>query len=318
VKTVNAGLRASSGWGRCLVVAVLVATTSSCSASQRSSSAPALKKSAGAAAEVTAGVLAEPTPRPDPARQIAYTSDISVRVRHVDTAMADAIKLTQRAGGFVFSQSATYQDSPKASLSLRVPPSRFRPLLGQLIALGTLLNQDVTAEDVTEQVTDLNGRLKTASASASRLRGLLARAAGTADIVAIESELAQREQEIESVQGQINALASRVNYATINMKLAERGTAEVSKNIPGFRRGLHNGWVAFVNIGKALLTALGASLPFLPFGAIALWLVVRYRRRLRARPRPRPVQTTPWQAAPPPFVAHPPDQDQGGDRPTPA
>ena len=240
-----------------------------------------------------AGVLAEPAPSPDPARQIAYTSDISVRVRHVDTAMADAIKLTQRAGGFVFSQSATYQDSPEASLSLRVPPSRFRAVLGQLTALGTLLHQDVTAEDVTEQVTDLNGRLETASASADRLRGLLARAAGTSDIVAIESELAKREQEIESVQGQINALANRVNYATINLKLAERGTAEVSKNIPGFRRGLHNGWVAFVNIGKALLTALGASLPFLPFALIAIWLIVRNQRRRRSHLPP------------------------GGDRPTP-
>jgi len=236
---------------------------------------------------------------PDPAQQIAYTSDVSVRVHQVDKAMADAIKLTQSIGGFVFSQSARFQGSPQASLSLRVPPSQFRPVLGQLAALGTVLDQNVTAEDVTQQVVDLGGRLKTASASADRLRGLLGRAAGTSDIVAIESELEKREQEIESVQGRINALASRVNYATINVKLAERGTAKVSKNIPGFRRGFHGGWVALINIGKALLTALGAGLPFLPFAVIAFLLIVRYRRWRRAHPRKRPVRPQPSQPAGP-------------------
>ena len=244
-----------------------------------------------------AGALATPTGPPNPAQQIAYTAGISVRVRHVDQAMADAIKLLQSVDGFVFSQSANYQGSPEASLSLRVPPAQFRPVLGQLAALGVLLNQNVSAEDVTRQITDLDGRLKTASASADRLRGLLARAAGTSDIVAIESELEKREQEIESVQGQVNALASRVNYATINLVLAERGTPKVSKNIPGFRRGLHGGWVAFVNIGKGLLTGFGASLPFLPFGAIAFFLIVRYRRWRRAHPRQRPVRTHSWQPA---------------------
>ena len=292
-----------------LILTLMIATASSCSASRPASSTAAAPGRSSAPAAAPAGVLATPTQTPDPAQQIAYTSEINVRVHQVDKAVGDAIKLTQSLGGFVFSQSATYQGSPQASMSLRVPPVQFRPVLSQLAALGTVLDQSVTADDVTQQVNDLGGRLKTATASADRLRGLLARAAGTSDIVAIESELEKREQEIESVQGQINALASRVNYATINVKLVERGTPKVSKNIPGFRRGLHGGWVAFINVGKALLTALGACLPFLPFVAIAFWLVVRYRRWRRAHPRPRPVRTQPWQPAVPYSAAYyPPGQ----------
>jgi hypothetical protein len=159
------------------------------------------------------------------------------------------------------------------------------------------LNENVAAEDVTQQVADLNGRLKTASASADRLRGLLARATATSDIVSIESALEQREQEIESLQGQINAVATRVKYATINIKVSEHGSAKVSKNIPGFRRGWHGGWVAFINVGKALLTALGATLPFLPFVVALVALVAWYRRWRRAHPRPPRSRTPAWPPA---------------------
>ncbi len=263
-----------------------------------------------------ATVAATPAQTPDPGQRIAYRSDIAVRVRRVAAARDEAIKLIQTVGGFVFSESASYQGSPEVSLSLRVPPNQFQPMLGQLSFLGTLLDQNVTAEDVTQQVTDLDGRLKTATASADRLRGLLAKAAATSDIVSIEAELQRREQEIESVQGQINAVASRVNYATINLKLVERGTAKVSTNIPGFRRGLHNGWVAFINVGKGLLTALGAVLPFLPFVVLALLLRMAYRRWRRAHPRehhgrgqPAPDATDfgpPNQPSQPPPSAHDP------------
>jgi hypothetical protein len=248
------------------------------------------------------GVLATPTPAPDPSRQIAYTAAVTLRVGQVNAVVASVVKAADDSGGFVFSESVSNQGTPDASLSLRIPPAQFRPVLAELAALGSVLNEDISAEDVTGQVTDLTGRLKTASASTDRLRGLLDRATATSDIVAIESALEQREQEIETLQGQINELATRVNYATIDLKITEHGTAKVSKNIPGFSRGLHGGWVAFINVGKALLTALGATLPFLPFVALIAAAIVWYRRWRRAHPRPPRPRGPSW----PPSPGYPP------------
>ena len=120
-------------------------------------------------------------------RKIVYTADLAVRVGAVGRATTDAIRIASDAGGVVFAQSTDLQGDKEARLTLKVPPDRFDSVLADLAGLGRPLKREVKARDVTDEVTDVDGRLKTAQASADRLRALLGGATSTADIVVVES-----------------------------------------------------------------------------------------------------------------------------------
>ncbi len=135
------------------------------------------------------------------------------------------------------------------------------------------------AKDVTEQVVDLEGRLATQQASVARVRALLDRANTIGEIVQIESELTAREAELESVQRRLTVLQNRVAMSSVRVEL--RGTGAVAED--GFLDGLAGGWNAFLVVGRGLLIAVGAALPFLVVAGLVAGAVVLVRRRMRAR-----------------------------------
>jgi hypothetical protein len=221
-------------------------------------------------------------------RQIVYTADLTVRVGAVGRATTDAVRIATDAGGLVFAQSSDLQGDKGARLTLKVPPDRFDSVLADLARLGRALRSDVKAQDVTAEVTDVDGRLKTAQASADRLRALLGGATSTADIVAVEAELAKREGEIESLQGRLRVLTNQVELATINVRLTESADLEVNREVPGFLKALRTGWIALLNLLLGVAAGAGFVLPFAPLVALGWWIVRRYRSRHPRRPRPWP------------------------------
>lgn len=223
-------------------------------------------------------------------RSIVYTADLSVRVRAVGPAMDRATQLATAAGGFVFGQRT---DGPRdADVTLKVPAARFTALLGSLGHLGTRLSTSESASDVSQDVIDLRSRVASARASVTRIRALLAKATKIGEIVEIEGELTQREADLESLEGQLGVLTNQVALSTIDLHLtaprAHPAPAPV-RDHSGFLGGLRGGWDAFVTAGTALVTAVGAVLPFAALAAIVAAGVLWTRRTWRAR---RPVTPT--------------------------
>jgi predicted nucleic acid-binding Zn-ribbon protein len=72
-------------------------------------------------------------------------------------------------------------------------------IVEQVEALGEVRYRDRTAEDVTDQVTDVEARVATQRASIARLRVLLDDAADLRDVVTLEGELARREADLDSL-----------------------------------------------------------------------------------------------------------------------
>lgn len=225
-----------------------------------------------------------------PARDIVRSTTVGVRVADVDKAAERAADIAASAGGVVFDQRLDLQGRTRATITLKVPPTKLGAVMGELKALGTVLEQTESSEDVTERIIDLESRLRSARASADRLRGLLSSASTAADVVAIEGELSKREALAESLDAQHRSLQSQVDMAAVTVTLVGKAEAEVSDEIPGFLDGLEAGSVVLLNAGKVALTSVGAMLPFAPFLA-ALWLAVRWLRRRgrRGTPRPEPV-----------------------------
>ncbi|MDQ1402430.1 MAG: hypothetical protein QOG03_746, partial [Actinomycetota bacterium] len=135
--------------------------------------------------------LAAGAPRAAP-RSVIHTADLRVRVDHPGTKAARVVAFAQAAGGFVDAQDSAGADAD-VSITIRVPEPKFQSVVSDIAKLGRVEHQSLKADDVTNQIADLEGRLKTATASADRLRALLGQAQDAASVAAIEGELTKRE-----------------------------------------------------------------------------------------------------------------------------
>src|SRR5262249_36627761 len=80
-------------------------------------------------------------------RSIIYAGTITVRVKDVDAAAAQAIAFATTAGGFIGGDNRQRDDlRSQGTLTLRVPAAKFTSMLDQLKTLGNEENRQVTAQ----------------------------------------------------------------------------------------------------------------------------------------------------------------------------
>lgn len=221
------------------------------------------------------------------------TADLSVQVAHQASvaAAADAAEqIALRSGGEVDADDRTSGRNPTATLVLRVAPEDLTATLTALAHLGSEKSRHLSTQDVTSKVADVNSRVVSARESIARLRTLYTHATKVADVINIESELSQRESDLESLEAQQRALAAETSTARITLSLSRAAAkplpAKPAHHRSGFVGGLENGWDAFTRAAAGFATALGAVLPF----AVLLIALLVIGRLLwpRVRPARRP------------------------------
>lgn len=218
-------------------------------------------------------------------RSVVYNGSITIRVADVGRAATSATALATGSGGYVGGDDRQDEGGGStATIILRVPATQFTTTMTALGGLGTEQSRQASAQDVTGQVADIGARLKTQQASVDRIRALLAEATSIAQIVSIESELTQREADLESLEAQQRSLTDLAALSTITAILLgpEAAVVAVHKSGNGFLSGLKSGWHTFLSSLSVLLTIVGAVLPFLVIigiPALAILMIMRRRRR---------------------------------------
>ena len=180
-----------------------------------------------APAEETAGSsLAVPTPLTpaDLGREIIYRATIGVQADDVTAASNEAVAIVEGLGGIVFSQTNRTEPQPWAEIVFKVLPADFSTALERLAGVGKLVDQSISADDVTERVVDLESRISTAETSVDRLRRLLEEAVDLEDVAEIERQLLDRETTLEVLRGQLRTLRGQVDLATITLTITQSPT----------------------------------------------------------------------------------------------
>ncbi|MFI7383926.1 DUF4349 domain-containing protein [Streptomyces sp. NPDC049813] len=268
-------------------------------ANDKSAAREGSRPAAGAAADsgrAAGGTGAKKPPQPAGVH-IIRTASLSVRVKDVPEALDRARSVAEDAGGIVGDET-TDRDGrghERSRLTLRVPQDAYQDVLDRLSGAGRLLERNVSAKDVTDQVVDVGSRVASQRASVARVRDLMDRATKLSDVVALEGELGSREAELESLLAQQASLKDRTTLATITLRLSEAPAkaAAGEDDEAGFQDALSGGWDAFVTVLKWVAMVLAAVLPFAAVAALLafLWLrLVRPRLARRGRGGPaRPV-----------------------------
>jgi len=265
--------------------------------------APAADAGGGAAGPAGSnGSVVGGAPRPPASARLLADDSAKIRVAQmtVDIPRGKVAGAADRAeaialgvGGEVDTDDRSSGRYATASLLLRVPPSSLTSVLGQLGGLGKEQSRQLSTTDVTEKVADVNSRVASAQQAIVRLRALYANATKVSDVISVESELSQRESDLESLQAQQRALQRQTSLASITLTL--QTAKAVAKPAPkhhhsrsGFVGGLTRGWDGFVTAAKWVATAVGTLLPFLVLLAL---LGIAGRIAWRRRPHPAPVPT---------------------------
>jgi hypothetical protein len=233
------------------------------------------------------------------APHIIRTASLTVRVRDVPKALDEARAAAGAAGGYV-GRETTSRDAEgreRTRVVLRVPSDAYEEVLKDLEGAGRLLERSARAEDVTEQVVDVESRIRTQRASVARIRELMDQATKLADVVQLEGELSARQADLEALLARQASLKDRTSLATITLSLTEApvGRPAAEDDGPGFGDALSGGWDAFLTTLRWIALVLGAVLPFAAaLGLLALlWLrVVRPRLPRRPGSEPSPAMTT--------------------------
>ena len=213
--------------------------------------------------------------------------------RSVAAVTADAASL----GGGIASSDVDYgsnDDDPAgnrghAVLVVRVPPDAVDRLLQGLDDTGTVVSMSQSAQDVTDQLVDLDVRIANARTSVANVREFMDQATDLNQLVMLESELTRRQTELEQLEAQQRNLGERVALATVTVEIAPTAAVPdvAEPDEEGLGDGLRSGWAAFVAIAFAIFYVIAVLAPFLVvalLAAVVAWFV------LRRRPQPPQAQ----------------------------
>ncbi|WP_440064260.1 DUF4349 domain-containing protein [Streptosporangium sp. OZ121] len=251
-------------------------------------------------------------------RAIVYTAEMTVRAKDVTAAADRARQIVTTAGGYLARErSDAHSDGEgSATLVFKIPPGNYPGTLDRLGKdLGTRESLQQNTKDVTEQVADVESRLKSAKAALDSLRTLLKRANTIGEVLDVEREVSNRESELESLQARQRTLASQTSMATLTLNLVGPAAVvqEEDDEPSGFFGGLETGWSAFVAAVKIGLTLLGVLLPWLVLIGL-VWLVLAFLLRLRRGGRgDRPLAPAPADPDPAPVEDREVDDGDDGD-----
>jgi hypothetical protein len=243
---------------------------------------PASSFSGPAATKQAPAPEAPPTDSTATEPDIVTTGSVVMTVDDPAEAADKFVAATTDAGGRVQSRTEqTGSGSPAVDLILRIPSDKVDAVLADIDEYGVVESKSINYDDVTSQRVDLDARIKALQTSVTRLLDLMDKATNTADLLAAETSLTQRQAELDSLRAQRATLGDQISYATINVSLS----SESKLSEEGFVGAVKQGWRALVSGAVGLAHVIGFLLPWLPVFVViaaAVWALSRRRRRRRA------------------------------------
>ena len=214
------------------IVLVLLGIT--CAACGAGVSDMAFSESAGmsapAMADEEASAAQQAADGAEGSRQVIANANISLVVADTAAALSGVEQVVADLGGYVADMDLSkgrYDESDvlRGSLTVRVPSASLEEALDLLRTLATDVNYlNINRQDVTDQYSDLDARLRNLRATETELLALLTEVrerpnAKVEDILAVHRNLTQIREEIEMLQGRKNLLDNQIDFSTIWVEL---------------------------------------------------------------------------------------------------
>lgn len=235
-------------------------------------------------------------------RAIAVEAGVTIATPDIRQAVDDTLAVVRRAGATVYNADVHIGDERDdgsvdgdAQIVAKVAPIGLDPLIADLDGVtGTLTGRTQTSDDVTDQLVDLDIRIRVERNTIERFEGLLAQATDFQDVVDIQRVISERTVALEQLLATQRSVEQRVELSTLTIDLQYAPPVEIAPDEAtsddGIADAFRNGWDAFVGAAFVVVFALAVTAPFLAAIALAtivtatVWTVRRRQRRRASAP----------------------------------
>ncbi|OGN81294.1 MAG: hypothetical protein A2X24_09025 [Chloroflexi bacterium GWB2_54_36] len=268
-----------------LVLIIVAALLTGCSAAKTTDSresggfeapnlgAPEPMPAADYAIEPSQPILQEEKIQNLTERMVIRNASLSIVVVDPAAVMDDIMAMANGMGGYVV-DSNLYQTTtsagievPEARVTVRVPADQLDAALTQIKAhvedpVNDILFENISGQDVTQEYTDLQSRLRNLEDAAEQLREILDNAIRTEDVLTVFNELKNVNEQIEVLKGQIQYYEQSSRLSAISVTIqAKEGVQPI--NIGGWEPQ---------GVARDALQSLVRAYQWL--ADVAIWLVV--------------------------------------------
>jgi hypothetical protein len=218
-------------------------------------------------------------------RMIIKTGSLSVEVDKYDEAEIKISEVVKKYNGFIANSKSSQNSSGNKSgnMTVKVPADKFDALIFDISRIGKVMNQNIQANDITEEFVDLEARVKTQKELEQRLIKLLnEKASRLSEVIEVEEKLASVRQKIESIEGRMKLLKSQSDLSTLSINIYEPSMISTSSGGGFFYelgQAIKKGLSGFTNILAVSITVLIAIIPLLVIAMLIIWIIRRVLRK---------------------------------------
>lgn len=224
----------------------------------------------------------------DTEKKIIRTASLTISTQTFEDSLTALKSACEGQGGWIESateNTSSYSGLRTAYLTLRIPQDALDAYLAGTEELGRITSRSESAQDVTATYQDTQTRLNTQLALMERLQALITESGDLSDLLALESQIADTQYQIDSLQSSLNATDRKVSYSTVSVTLKEEKTADLTDDSLSFgerlssaiRVGL-NTLVGFLGDAAVFLVAALPFIGIVVIVAVILW-IIRKRRK---------------------------------------
>ena len=227
-------------------------------------------------------------------RIVIKNANLTIVVEDPSISVKDIAAMAEEMGGFVVS-SNTYLSTlpsgaevPRASITVRVPAERLNEAMDQIKSETSqpVMDETVTSQDVTEDYTDLQSRLRNLEAAEAQLQKIMEDTYKTDEVLAVYQQLTQVREQIEVTKGRIQFYERSAALSSISVELMANAAVQ-PLSVGGWqptgiaRQALQTLIHVLQILGNIVIYMVLLVLPVLIVillpPALILWLILRWR-----------------------------------------
>jgi hypothetical protein len=219
---------------------------------------------------------------PLPGRAQKVDATLSVRVPNSDRvarAAQDALDLTRSLGGHVLTSNVTTGDNASAELTLRIPVAKTEEAVTRLAALGRIVSQQVSIQDLQEQLDALTRRILSVRAQIVKITARLeSETLDPETRASLELRRHTLRNELRNLRSSSAATRSEARFVTVQLSVVTPDSEGVVRTRSRLDRSLDKAAEVLVWEGIVALVVLLVVAP-LAVVVAAAWLLRRAYRR---------------------------------------
>jgi len=218
-------------------------------------------------------------------RKLVRSANLTIRTNAFDDALVHVQDQLAAMGGYIENLYQYGENVRRISLTMRVPSEKLDDFLLSLEGTGKVTDRSESTTDMTTQYVDNEARLQTLYEKRDRLNQLLAKAETVADLIEIESAIADTQYQIDSYETSQRSIDRQVEMSEVSLTLMEQEQTVVNPELSLGER-IRAGFIDSVNwleeLLRNIIVFVVMASPVIALIAV-VWLGWRVIRKFRKR-----------------------------------